>query len=617
MNLATEKGGNQKLFALAGNPNVGKSTLFNYLTGLKHHTGNWAGKTVETSGGRGKRFGGGYWLEDLPGCYSLSACSPEEELARDYIENGGADAVIVVVDAARLERNLCLVLMILEITSKVVIAVNLVREAKKRGVFVDTVKLGDMLGVPAVEIDARRGEGVRDLIAAAFSVSVGNNDRLSESDAGTEMGSSVSRSEKAALVANACVKREGDSIRCERIADKYLTGRFCGFAVMALLVAAVFAVTVYGANYPSALLARLFSAIGSGLRGLLTSVGVKGAFASFIADGVYDPLAWVISVMLPPMAIFFPFFTFLEDLGYLPRVAYNLDRVFQKCSACGKQAITMCMGLGCSAVGVTGCRIIDSPRERLIAVLTNCMVPCNGKFPSLIAVTAAFFAVASGKIASAAILSGMVFLCVGMTVLTSLLLSSTVLRGVPSSFILELPPYRKPDLSKVLVRSVFDRTLFVLGRAAAVAAPAGALIWILSSFAPGGVSLLSRFTAFLDPAGRAMGLDGVLLAAFILGAPANEIVLPVALMAYSAGAGLTDVPVAAELRNVLTASGWSGITPVCFSVFMLFHFPCTTTLITIAKETKSAKWTFAAAAVPTIVGIALCCAVNGIYSLLS
>ena len=334
-----------------------------------------------------------------------------------------------------------------------------------------------------------------------------------------------------------------------------------------------------------------------------------------LVDGVWRVLAWVVSVMLPPMAIFFPLFTLLEDLGYLPRIAFVLDHAFRRAGACGKQSLTMCMGLGCNACGVTGCRIIDSPRERLIAILTNSLVPCNGRFPTLIALISVFFA--RNSLQAALLLLGTLVLGVGMTLGVSRVLSLTVLRGLPSSFALELPPYRRPRVGQVLVRSVLDRTVFVLGRAAAVAAPAGLVIWLSANVSIAGASVLSHITGFLDPLGRFMGMDGVILTAFLLGWPANEIVVPVMLMAYLAQGTLVDAADTQTLGQLLLAQGWTPVTAVCTMLFSLFHWPCSTTCLTVAKETKSAKWTALAVVLPTLVGMLLCIIVAGAARMLA
>ena len=378
---------------------------------------------------------------------------------------------------------------------------------------------------------------------------------------------------------------------------------------MILLFFIIFWITIAGANAPSALLSDgLFSLI-EPAKSLFNSISFPAWLVGLLVDGMYKTLAWVVSVMLPPMAIFFPLFTLLEDLGYLPRIAFNLDNFFRKANAHGKQALTMCMGFGCNACGVTGCRIIDSPRERLIAVLTNNFVPCNGRFPTLIAVITMFFAAAgglAGMASSTVLLTGVVVLGVLMTLAVSKALSKTLLKGVPSSFQLELPPYRRPQIGKVIVRSVLDRTLFVLGRAVMVAAPAGLVIWLMANIKISDISILAHCAAFLDPFARLMGLDGYILTAFILGFPANEIVIPILLMSYLSTGSLTEFDSLAQLHTLLVGHGWTWLTAICVMLFSLMHWPCGTTLITIRKETKSAKWTLAAFLIPTAAGIAAC-----------
>ena len=385
-----------------------------------------------------------------------------------------------------------------------------------------------------------------------------------------------------------------------------------------LLLAGVLWLTVVGANTPSQWLATGLFWVQDRLTDLFRALNAPAWLHGALVQGVYRVLAWVVSVMLPPMAIFFPLFTLLEDVGYLPRIAYNLDRPFQRCHACGKQALTMCMGFGCNAAGVVGCRIIDSPRERLLAVLTNSLVPCNGRFPTLITLITLFFVgmVGGGStLLAALLLTGLIVLGVLATLFVTRLLAVTLLKGTPSSFTLELPPYRPPQIGRVILRSVLDRTLFVLGRAAAVAAPAGLLIWLLANITVGGDSLLQHASGFLDPAGRLLGMDGAILLAFILGFPANEIVLPLILMTYMAQCTLTDATSLPQLYAILTANGWTWQTAACTVLFSLFHWPCSTTLLTIRKETGSWRWTGLAALLPTALGAGLCLLLNGIASL--
>lgn len=675
--------------ALAGNPNVGKSTIFNALTGLRQHTGNWPGKTVSNAQGYCVWEEQGYCLVDVPGSYSLLAHSAEEEVARDFICFGGADAVIVVCDATCLERNLNLTLQILEVTPNVLVAVNLMDEARGKGMEVDLPLLEARLGVSVVGMAARRGQGIdtlMDSLAVTARGQAGPGIRVTYPDyieealalltpalqplcAGSTLparwvglrllegevsilrgisqtlGRALDREPEvertmdrilrawairglrretvAEAIATAVVETgetlAGDVVRCDEARsrrldnrlDRLFTSRLTGFPIMLLLLLGIFWLTMVGANYPSALLSKWLFALEEVLAKGLLALGVPGVAVDLLIHGGYKVMAWVVAVMLPPMAIFFPLFTLLEDFGYLPRVAFNLDRCFQACRACGKQALTMCMGFGCNAAGVTGCRIIDSPRERLIAILTNAFVPCNGRFPTMISMISLFLIGSAsgllGSLAGAGILLGVIVLGVGMTLLVSRLLSATVLKGVPSSFTLELPPYRKPQVCKVIVRSVVDRTLKVLGRAVLTAAPAGVLIWLCANVTVGGATVLAHITGFLDPLGRLLGMDGVILAAFILGLPANEIVVPIIIMTYLAQGSLMELDGAA-LYTLLAANGWSWCTAVSVILFSLMHWPCATTCLTIRKETGSWRWTAVAVIVPTLCGCVMCLA---------
>ncbi|ERJ00320.1 MULTISPECIES: ferrous iron transport protein B [Eubacteriales] len=677
-----------RVIALAGNPNVGKSTVFNELTGLNQHTGNWPGKTVATAQGTHTYKETDYILVDLPGTYSLLAHSAEEEVARDFICFGGADGVAVVCDATCLERNLNLVLQTIEITPNVVVCVNLMDEAKKKQIDIDLEQLSRNLGVPVVGAAARSGKGLRELMEALSSVThegrptppdpirytapieaaiaslqpllegrlagklssrwvalklLDQDDSLTASlrthlgfdplaDPAVAAALDGARARLAAegitpeglrdrvaaaivlaaegACADSVTLRRAESRDRDRKIDAVLTNKWTGIPIMLTLLAAVFWLTITGANYPSQWLSDALFWVQDRLTDLFVYLHAPDWLHGALVLGVYRVLAWVVSVMLPPMAIFFPLFTLLEDFGYLPRVAFNLDHQFKKACACGKQALTMCMGFGCNAAGIVGCRIIDSPRERLIAIITNNFVPCNGRFPTLISIITMFFVGAAGGALStglsAVVLLGVIVLGVVMTFWISRLLSHTILKGVPSSFTLELPPYRRPQIGKVLVRSVLDRTLFVLGRAVAVAAPAGLLIWLMANIQVGDASVLLHCAHFLDPFAHLLGMDGVILMAFILGFPANEIVVPIIIMAYMATGSLTDMSNLFALKDLLVQNGWTWLTAVCTMLFCLMHWPCSTTCLTIGKETKSLKWTAISFAVPTLVGMLVC-----------
>lgn len=686
-----------KIVALAGNPNVGKSTVFNSLTGLKQHTGNWPGKTVTNAQGRYRHKDTHFIMVDLPGTYSLMANSAEEEVARDFICFAEPDATVVVTDATCLERNLNLVLQTLEITNKAVVCVNLIDEAKRKKIRIDLVSLSKLLGVPVVGTNARKSKGLVELMDAVYEVShhadttpfkitydetveqavgmiepavkerLGDKPnsrwmalKLLDGDEAllrsikTSLGFDLMESEAIREKVNDArillrkAKIDTDALRdrivsnivstaenicsqtvkfenttynqTDRKIDRILTSRIFGLPIMLALLGVIFWLTMTGANYPSQWLSDGLFWIEDQLTALFTRLGTADWLHGVIVLGMYRTLAWVVSVMLPPMAIFFPLFTLLEDLGYLPRVAFNLDKFFKKASACGKQALTMCMGFGCNAAGVVGCRIIDSPRERLIATITNCFVPCNGRFPTLIAIITMFFAaLVTGpfqSVISALLLVGVILFGIVMTLFVSKMLSRTVLKGLPSSFTLELPPYRKPQIGKIIVRSVCDRTLFVLGRAVTVAAPAGIIIWALANITVGGVSLLAHGAAFFDPFAQLIGLDGFILMAFILGFPANEIVVPIIIMSYMATGNLLELDSLSQLRELLVSHGWTWLTAVCMMLFSLMHWPCGTTCWTIKKETQSWKWTAVSFLVPTVCGIVICFVITSVVRLL-
>ena len=705
--------------ALAGNPNVGKSTIFNSLTGMHQHTGNWTGKTVANATGEAIINDKEFTFVDIPGTYSIMSNSEEEEIARDYICFGNPDVTVIVVDSTCLERNLNLVYQIMEITDNIIVCVNLLDEAKKKKIKIDLKKLEDLLGVPVVGTIAREKQTLENLKNTIYKVCEGEirphtktvryeqeieenlekivekldtdllvNEYSEKRNIVTEIGVEknkiskklyrwiaiklidgeekilksiqenleldleeqkirqsvieakknletreiTSKNFKDKIVADIMKKAEETSKEVctfenknyrerDLKIDKILTSKIFGIPIMILFLGLIFWITIVGANYPSEWLFSVFNWLQDKLIYFANYIHCPIWLSDMLINGVYKTLTWIVAVMLPPMAIFFPLFTILEDLGYLPRIAFNMDGFFKKACCSGKQMITMCMGFGCNACGVTGCRIIDSPRERLIAILTNNFVPCNGRFPFLITIATIFIAgaFAGGNGFLASILSTFAVIIViifgiFLTLVISKILSKTILKGMPSSMILELPPYRKPQFGKILVRSIFDRTLFVLGRAISVAAPAGLLIWIMANIGINGQSLLSIIANFLNPFAKLMGLDGYILTAFILGIPANEIVLPIILMCYLKSGTLVNIEDTIQIGQILIQNGWTMLTAMNVMLFTILHFPCATTLLTIKKETSSWKWTAISFAIPTVCGIVLCMFTNLVYN---
>ena len=603
------RAGEGRLIALAGNPNVGKSTLFNALTGQRQHTGNWPGKTVALAQGHYAYKAEEYTLVDLPGTYSLQGCSREEEIATEFLAREDLCCTLAVCDATNLERSLLLALEVMERTERVVLCVNLMDEAAATGVTVDLRRLEAELGVPVIAISAARKQGFEALQERLRAVCDGferpHPKRLGLSEAKTprEAERNVRRLvERAEEIAECCVETGTMQARTQRL-DRVLTGKITGPLLMVMLVFGVLWLTISGANPISGWLEGCFGALQVRVRGVWRDAGWPEWLGGLLLDGVFGTTAKVVAVMLPPVAIFFPLFSVLEEVGYLPRIAYLLDAQMARTGGCGRQALTMCMGCGCNAVGVTGCRIIGSERERMLAVVTNGFMPCNGRFPLLIALGTLLFAGHGGAIEAALCLTGCLLLAVWMTLAANAVLSRTVLRGAPSAFVMELPPYRRPRLLMVLVRSLTERVGAVLGRAAMVAAPAGAVIWGLANIRIGGSTLLTWMAGALEPVGCFFGMNGAMLLAFLLGWPANELVFPLLVMI---GQGGSAFGAEGEMVSWLAANGWDYRMALCAMVFCLFHWPCSTTVLTIRRETDSWKWTLFAIALPTAIGLLLC-----------
>ena len=619
-----EKNDKQYVVALAGNPNTGKSTVFNYLTGLNQHTGNWPGKTVVSARGQFKYKNNEYILIDLPGSYSLFTASKDEEVTRDFLCYGNYDTVVVVADATCLERNLNLVFQVSELTNKIILCINLIDEAKKKNIKIDKEGLEKELKIPIVLTSARNGQGMKelkDLIEKTSQIIEEETEKSLYFNQDESIREKISEDNYnyANKLKQKYVKEDVNKLNRDKKIDDIVTSKKFGIPIMLALLGLIFWITIQGANIPSQILADLLFGLQYKLDKILLILGVNDFIRGVFIDGMYKSLAWVISVMLPPMAIFFPLFTLFEDLGYLPRVAFNLDHLFKRAGAHGKMCLSMCMGFGCNAAGVIGCRIIDSPRERLIAVITNNLVPCNGRFPLIIVLSAAFFAFTGSFVDSiipALSITLIVLIGVFATLSVSYLLSNTLLKGIPSTFTLELPPYRAPQVCRIIYTSLIDRTIFVLSRAAVVAAPAGAIIWLLANIYVGELSILIHMANFFEPLGRAIGLDGFILIAFIAGFPANEIVIPVLLMAYMSTGTLTDFESIDSLRQILISNGWTQLTAINVMLFSLLHWPCSTTLLTIKKETGSLKWTLAAFIIPTGIAFLVCFITANLYRII-
>ena len=678
---------NKEIVCLVGNPNTGKSSIFNELTGFHQHTGNWSGKTVVNAYGEYKHKGEDYGVIDLPGIYSVFSYSQEEEVAREFICFGKYDVLVVVCDMTCIERNISILFQILEMNKKVILCLNLCDEARDKNIIVDINKMEKELKIPIIKTSVKENIGIEELKDKIryvldnkyefkdndlkyeeeiekkvtsicekldFLKSTDNKRWISlrildsDEDFFSFMKSHLTEDENEKLkllreeynegnfkevreniietiyekcksIRSNYVEQKGDKYLRDRKIDDIITSKKFGIPIMISLIAVILFITINLSNIPSSILSNMFNYLEEKLSIFLNYLHFPVFIHDMLVYGIFRVTGWVISVMLPPMAIFFPMFTFLEDLGYLPRVAFNMDHIFKRAGCHGKQCLTMCMGFGCNCAGVIGTRIIESKRERLIAIITNNFVPCNGRFPLIIVLSSIFFSVTTSTVVNSVVTSlivtGMVIIGICITLLISYILSKTLLKGEPSSFTLELPPYRKPKLGTILYTSFIDRTIFVLGRAVMIAAPFGIIIWVLANIFINDVSIMGHIVSFLNPIAKVIGLDGTILAAFIIGIPANEIIIPIMLMSYLSTGQLIDFDTASSLGIILRDNGWTIITAINTMLFSLLHFPCSTALWTIKKETGSNKWTFLSFLIPTIVAFVVCFIVNFILKI--
>ncbi|MCI5892552.1 MAG: ferrous iron transporter B [Clostridiales bacterium] len=618
----TEK---HKLFLL-GNPNVGKSTIFNSLTGLKQHTGNWSGKTVDVCFGEYTYNGKEYEVIDLPGTHSVSACFAEEcvttsemtESANTYMNS----TTVIIADATAMKRGIILALEYLnhpryKLNKSAILCINLYDIAQKRGIEINRDLLEKLLGIPVITISARNK---KDMLRFKQTIEKSTDKFQNSMDTDTydcecqyklckSMINSIN--ETAEELYQKCVRQSYNVLNSPgHKFDKVITSKKIGIPIMILCLALILWITIKGANYPSELLSKLFAYFKPLLLQLLTNARLPEFAIGIICDGIYVTVTWIISVMLPPMAIFFPLFTILEDSGFLPRIAFNLDRCYACANMSGKQCLTQCMGLGCNAVGVTGARIMPTESQRTISILTNSFMPCNGRFALLITISAIFIGgllpgTKSGIVSMLTVLC-LIILSVIITWLVSYILSKTLYKEENVIFSLELPEYRRPEILKTLTISLVHRTLMITGRALLCSAPMGAFIWILANISAGDVSMLTAISQSLNPIGNFLGVDGFIIFAFILALPANEITLPILIMGYLSSGYMSDINDITTLKTIFENNNWTLLTAINMMLLTLYHSPCITTLMTIYNETHSIKKVLLSIILPCSIGGILC-----------
>ena len=599
--------------ALAGNPNVGKTSIFNKLTNMNQHTGNWSGKTVDCISGKYRYNNKVFEVIDLPGMYSLLPKSQEEQLACDYLSSGKYDSIVVVIDATNLLRNITFVIQMLRYTRKIIICLNLIDEANKKGIVIDTDELSLQLGIPVIKTSAVKNFGINQLKSAITDMCYNRiktykiESLYKEFDDNEQYQSYIYS--KSVEIYKTCIIQENDT---EKYAfDKLMNSKLFGIPIMLSILFSLLWITVFGANYVSEVLNWIFATIKLYLISFLDFINTGEIIKSLLINGIYTTISWVVSVMMPPMVIFFPIFELLENSGVLPRIAFNLDGVFNKIGTNGKQALTVAMGIGCNCCGVTGCRIIENENNRNIGIVTNPLIPCNGKLPGLIAIISIFTLNKSiNNIITALILLMVIVISVVISLIVSKFMSAYVYKTKNTTFVLEMPPFRKPQIIKSIIYSLKHKAVSVLLRAITVSLPVSIIIWFIVNIKINRIPVINYCVQFLEPIAKIIGLDGVIVLAFILALPANEIVIPIIIMAYKSTTVLTDFTNIVQLRDILMNNGWTIITAICFLVVLLFHSPCSTTLITIYKETKSLKTTLLSVIVPVFIGIIFCLIIN-------